>query len=254
MVKQALITLLLLSGCSKPKVEQEHKTIEQTIPITMANMRGHESLYNEGWFVIASSKEAIAYAKEHAIISAKDAFDTAVVEIANSGNSYAKELVKHQIEAAKSAQNLIKIGNKNSQQIFATTQEVVDKQVAYASDVSSRAWETFIKGNISLAKRSEDDLTALSLIPGEYFDSLKSDFSNIQDLSDSMIHEGREGISRVWEPAFEEAKTSFVASYEDSGEAQNSIDALFYIMGGYFKALYQGVLSPSVDSGAESVS
>lgn len=35
--------------------------------MTMGNLRGHKILYNEGWYVVTSSKKALSYAFERSI-------------------------------------------------------------------------------------------------------------------------------------------------------------------------------------------
>ena len=46
-------------------INTSKKSIEQTIPLTVANIKGHETLYNEGWFIITSSEKALALSLIH---------------------------------------------------------------------------------------------------------------------------------------------------------------------------------------------
>ena len=86
-----LVSLLMLaaavgSGCastqtSDAKADHASRTLEDVIPLTTANIRGHQMLYNEGWFVITSSRKAFEYAREKSIVSSGQAIREAQPEI-----------------------------------------------------------------------------------------------------------------------------------------------------------------------------
>ena len=96
-----LLALAIFSaGCtsnSKPDEQSpdDKKSVADVIPLTMANMRGHEALYDEGWFVITSSKQALNYAKEKSVISSREAVTLAANSIAQRDDTLADELAHH---------------------------------------------------------------------------------------------------------------------------------------------------------------
>jgi len=63
-------------------------TVEDVIPLTMGNLRGHKMVYNEGWYVVTSSRKAFDFAKEHSIIRSGDALAEAVASAAGRGKDY----------------------------------------------------------------------------------------------------------------------------------------------------------------------
>lgn len=51
-----LISVLVLHNSIAWAIE-----LKEVIPVTAQNLQGHKHLYNEGWFVVTSSKEALDY-------------------------------------------------------------------------------------------------------------------------------------------------------------------------------------------------
>ena len=247
-----LALLLFFLGCSSSP-QTQGKTISQTIPITMSNLRGHKSLYNEGWFVVSSSKKALAFAKKHGVDNASQAFKQAVANIAKDTKAYGSDLVDNTVDGYETSKAILKKGTKFTGKILEKTQELVDMEVDYAKETFSKAWSRFIKGNISLGKRTKEDRDALANMPANYFKDLKEDFSNIWEVTSSVTLLGGSKLSTVWEEAFRDAKKSFLDSYERSGESDNSLGGLFHIMYGYLKALFHGVAKPATETTAKTV-
>lgn len=242
-----LLTLLLLYGCSStaPKKQQ---TLKETIPITMANLRGHKSLYNEGWFVVSSTKDALSFAKKHGVNSAGKALKEALSSMKDDSKEYGKDLKKNVTSGYETTKKILKKGSQNSLKILEGTQKLVEIEVDYAKKSFVKAWSRFYKGNISLGERTREDWESIVKMPGNYFDDLKKDFSNIDTLSNALIQTNKPLLSNIWENSFSEAKKSFLASYEQSGESDNSLGGLFHIMYGYFKALFHGAVKPTAKS------
>ena len=256
--KQKLLLILLITlffGCATTNTKPESKTIEETIPITVANIRGHKSLYNEGWFVVTSSKETLEFAKKHGFDNAKNALFSAMESISIDSSDYSQSILKDIKKGHDTTVSIYKEGTKRSKNISQTTKELSTQQLDYSKETFFNAWDTFIKGNITLALRTKEDRNKLKNIPGNYFKDLKSDFSNLGDISSSITFAESKNIALHWENAFRDAKKSFIESYDESGESESSLGGLFNIMYGYLKVIYHGALKPTaktVKSGAEN--
>lgn len=246
-----LTVLLFFSACSQPK--HDAKSVAETIPITMANLRGHSSLYNEGWFVVSSSKKALAFAKKHAVDNAGKALNEALSSIATDSKDYGKDIVGNIVGGYETGKTVLKKGTQTSLNILKRTQKLVDAEVDYAQKSFTKAMSRFIKGNISLGERTQEDREALLNMPGNFFKDLKGDFSNIWDVTSSITLLGGSKLSTLWEESFVDAKKSFIDSYDDSGESANSFTALFHIMYGYLKALFHGVAKPTTVTTAKTL-
>ena len=53
-----------MTSTATSTVPGEKQTVEDVIPLTMGNLRGHKMLYNEGWYIVTSSSKALDFAEE----------------------------------------------------------------------------------------------------------------------------------------------------------------------------------------------
>ena len=219
--------------------------LEDVIPLTSANLRGHKMLYDEGWYVITSSKKALEYAKEKSIRSSRAAIKRASRRITGHSSEYTSTLGTDLQRSLETGKSLVQSGTERSENILDDTRSLTEAEWAYATQHFGEAWEKFIHGNLSLGERTQQDREALLALPGHEFDSLKQDFSNIWDIAEAL-HENFSGRIQVsWDAAFQQAGRDFRAEYERSGEQHNTLMALGPILQGYLKALYHGGLAPA---------
>ena len=247
-----LISLTLFACASNPPAEK--KTVEDVIPITMANMRGHQALYEEGWFVVTSSEKALAYAKEKSVISSREAVSATISSIASRNKTFAAELSDDVKDSIDLGVNTFKTGTRLTRETFATTSKLAGLQVDYAGKTFQKGWHRFIRGNLYMAARTQETREALMAQPGDYFKDLRSDFSNIYDVTASMQINFAERIGNTWSGAFDEAAQSFNEEYEASGQSSNSLGGLVHIFKGYGKGLYRGLFKPAVHTTGDTVS
>lgn len=232
------------------------KTPAEIMPITSANLRGHESLYREGWFIVSSTEKALDYAKTHAISSSARAMAEMQADLARHGGEYGKDVVGVGKKSAQTGVDVAKHGTALTKKELALTGQLMKAEIDYGSRTMQRAWERFYKGNITLAQRTEEDRRALAALPGNYYQGLKRDFRNLHKLTERAKGTVSTHIEGRWREAFGEAQASFSHSYEKSGARGNSLSGLGDIMVGYGKALYAGVAKPAARStvqGTEAV-
>jgi hypothetical protein len=242
---------LAWSGCAanptphRSVESSQAQTFEDVIPLTSANLRGHKMLYDEGWYVITSSKNALKYAQEKSIHSSSAAIKEASRRMAAHSSEYTSTLSTDLQRSLKTGQSLVQSGTERTGNILEGTRSLTKAEWAYATQHFGDAWEKFIHGNLSLGERTQQDRDALLALPGHEFDSLKNDFSNIWDITEAL-HENFSGRIQVsWDAAFQQASRDFRTEYERSGEQPNTLMALGPILQGYLKALYHGGLAPA---------
>jgi hypothetical protein len=245
-----LVTCLVWAGCTsdtapRSSVEPQSQTLEDVIPLTTANLRGHKMLYDEGWYVITSTKKSLAYAKEKSIHSSIAAIKEASRRMAAHSSEYRSRLSADIQQSLETGKSLVQSGTERTGDIFESTRSLTKAEWAYASQNFGDAWEKFIHGNLSLGERTQQDRETLLALPGHEFDSLKQDFSNIWDITEAL-HENFSGRIQIsWDAAFQQAGREFRAEYERSGEQPNTLMALGPMLHGYLKALYHGGLAPA---------
>jgi len=229
----------------KAAVHGESAAVEDVIPLTVGNLRGHKMLYDEGWYVVTSSRRAFDYAREKSLISSKTALQQALDQGAKHTAGY-KEAIRNDVkDSAQTGKNVFATGTQLSGRIFDTTHELAKTELVYAGDTFQKAMDSFVQGNLSIAKRTEEERRELTSLPGNYFKTLKSDFSNIYDLADSARKRFATKIDPAWETAFQKASREFQSEYERSGNKQNSLIALGPILYGYLKSFYHGLAAPA---------
>lgn len=255
----ALIIVMFLSGCASNDERMRsdlsgQRSVEDVIPITMANMRGHEALYNEGWYVITSSEEALTYAKQKSFISSAEAISLAASSIAERNHELVKDLAEHWDLSADLGKKTFQTGGRITRKIFATTSEITGAQVDYGSATFKKGWSRFVKGNLHLGQRTQSTRDALINQPGDYFQNLSKDFSNIYEITSKIQDDYSLQIGSTWSNAFSDAADSFNDEYNKSGQSSNALSGLFHIITGYAKGLYQGLFKPSASTIVNTVS
>lgn len=259
---------LLLTGCSKTNhlkqqsadtdsVNTGRSGIAEMIPLTAANVNGHKMLYNEGFFVITSSEKAFAYAADKSVQSS----GAAIAKIAESVVARTKTLkgtMGGRLRASyERAEKTLRFGTGNTVKIMKATGGLAKGQLDYSKATFNEAWKMAVYGNISLVERTEKDVAKLVSLPGDYYQNIKGDFSNIALLSGAANSYVGEKVNLSWNRSFKDASRLFNDEYERSGKKENAFLALGNILNGYLKIIYYGLISPSaktiVTSGAKGV-
>jgi len=238
-----LLCVLIASGCST--TNEKAKPVEEVIPLTMANIKGHKTLYNEGWFVVSSTEEALEYAKQKSIVSSADVLKELRTDVANNTVDYGSALKKGLYKGVSTTQHTFVSGTDNTKIIVNGTTKLVAAEIAFTKGTLVKGAERFWLGYAHLDQRTENDREELVNIPGNYFKTLSQDFSNMNELTDEFNESITPNIRGDWSRAFQEARDEFNQSYEDSGKRSNTLTGLFDILKGYGKAIYTGLLSPT---------
>ncbi len=215
------------------------------IPLTESNLRGHKMLYDEGWFVVSSSKKALAYARNKAFTTSGDNMRKIAASVVEHSGEFGHQVTENTEKSYELAKHTLEFGTDVSRFGLAVTSLLAEDELKLARNAFDEACTAFVDGHISLVKRTPEDLKRLKSVPGTYFQNLKEDFSNIHDLYASVNSKVSEKIGLSWEKSFDEAAASFQAEYEESGKRGNSLTALGDILSGYLKAFYQGIARPS---------
>jgi len=244
-----------MGGCaSSPQPGVEKKRVNELIPITIANLRGHKALYKEGWFVVTSSEQALAYAKQKSIISSRHAVATAASSIAQRNDQFRDQIIATFKSSIDLTQTTFKKGEKITQKIALNSDQLMQAQIDYGKESFRKSWQSLIKGNLYLGKRTNETRKNLMEQPGAYFEKLESDFSNIYDLTSELQIDFSKKIGDSWETAFSESVTQFNAEYEKSGQANNSLSGLSHILKGYVKGIYHGLFKPTLSTTGTTIS
>lgn len=228
--------------------EQAKKKPSEIIAITESNLRGHQSLYKEGWFVVSSSEKAFRFAKQHSITASGEAMSMAIQDAKSHSIDYKDNLADAGKGGVTLTKDIFEGGTQLSQRELEFTKKLIQSEWDYGSDTLQLAWQRFVKGNLTLSERTEEDRDALAALPGDWFKSIKSDFININELAHHATESMSPHIEGRWSEAFDEASASFAESYEKSGTRGNSLSGLGDILAGYGKVFFSGLIKPATRS------
>ena len=245
-----LSTLITLSLClffSQASLSEhsEKKTVAETIPSTMANLRGHKALYEEGWFIVSSSEKALSYAKKHSINSSAEALKRLSSSVGQRSSDYKGDLISDVASSSATTKSMFNSGTKNTGSLLSDTHTLAQQQWAFSGETSSRAWETFSNGYIYLGKRTEESRNGLKSVPNDFYNGVKEDFSELASGIKEFNSKGSINIKENWADAFDNAHTEFQSAYQKSGEQSNSLTGLWTLLGGYISGLWQGLIKPT---------
>ncbi len=228
-----------------PAPAEEKQSVEDIIPYTMGNMRGHKMLYNEGWFLTTSTSRALDYAKERSFVSSRAALQQVRAGYRKHTADYGEAVKGGLQDSVKTGADALKTGTALSGDILDSTHTLAKGEVAYAQDRYKKAAEAFVQGNLAIAARTGEERQELIDLPGNYYKTLKDDFSNIMELTAEARERFSGRIDANWEQAFQKAGSEFRAEYERSGQKHNSLTALGPILYGYLKSFYYGLAAPA---------
>jgi hypothetical protein len=222
--------------------------IEDIIPTTVANIKGHKAMYEDGWFIISSSQKALAFAKEHSINSSAEAINKATLSIKENTSGYTESLSDGIERAQNTSKVIFKEGTARSMDIIVGTHHLAQKEIAFSKTTAAEAWDSFITGYVYLGKRTEDSRAALKRIPSDFVDNVSEDFNELASAVKEMQARSTTDITGQWDNALANAEAEFKRGYEESGEKNDSITGLWTLLTGYAKGAYEGLFKPAAKS------
>ncbi|MFA6237873.1 MAG: hypothetical protein WC635_11135 [Bacteriovorax sp.] len=241
------ILLLLLATCL-PIQASDKLPVEDIIPVTMGNLRGHKILYNEGWYVVTSSKKALAYAYDQSITSSGEDISKMKAHLGNRISEFKKSINENTKSSIKTGKSYYQEGKKSSKDMREDAHDITRAEMAKSKELFIKAWDRFTLGYIHLGERTKADREELQKLNGGYFSSLKNDFSNFDDWLSSQGLALSSKAEFSWKKSFSKGQDEFNREYEKSGKESNSLLALPHLIWGYMKAAYYSVVKPTADS------
>lgn len=219
-------------------------TVADVIPLTAANLRGHATLYREGWFVVTSSERAFAYARAQGVDATGAALARALRDAQAHAGGLPGALRDDAAAGLATTGKVYSAGSEFTGAIWRQSVSTAGEAWRDARDEFANASRAFVRGHLSLRERTAAERAALAAVPGRYFAKLKDDASNLGELSDAARRRFGGRIEVGWTRAFARAGEEFRRQYEKSGEAANSLQGLGPLLHGYLKSLYHGLLAP----------
>lgn len=236
--------MLIIACQQNPARPVEKQSVVDVIPITAANLRGHQQLYDEGWFVVTSSKKALDYAREHSIQSSALALQTMGRNLNQDTLQYSQKIARSHEHIRSAGEATMQQGSQRSLTIMKNTQDLIALEAEATEFFAAAAWEQFVKGHLSLRKRTANDFQELQQLPGNYFKNMSQDMSRFYQNTDAFIQAVKPDVEVGWQQSFDKAYEAFAQDYQRSATENNAIAGLGHILAGYGKVFYHSLIAP----------
>ncbi len=227
-----------------PASNSVKKSLSEVLYVTVSNLRGHLSLYQQGWFVVSSSAKTFRYAKAHSITASGRAISCVIDEVQTRSARYGENMRAAGKEGVQLGKDIYAGGTRYSKQGLAFTKKLIKNERRYGAEILQLAWQRFVKGNMTLAKRTAEDRAAIIRLPSRWYKAVRNDANHVRELTRAATKKIFLRVTGHWGDAFTQAKRSFNEAYEKSGNGGNACSGLGHIFVGYGQAMYAGLIKP----------
>lgn len=243
----------LMTACTggapeKPVARRESPepaaSFEESMPMTAANLRGHKSLYDKGWFIVTSSREALDYAYQHSVVTAGEAVRAARTRVAERSSQLAGDLKGGLRGGGRAGAGVHRTGRRLARLVRGKAREAGQAQVDFGLRSLERSWD-FVTGGMYYGRRTGQHWRALKSTWPQYYGNLSRDFRNINEINARIAAKFTTKIEADWDGAFQKAATAFQQEYEDSGQRANTLVAMGDVLFGWLKMFYEGITRPT---------
>lgn len=231
------------------------KTIENTLEVSRKNLAGHKTLYNEGWFIVTSSKDAIETARQNSISSAQ-AMTQALNNLASRRQDLKQKISEILEKSSSDSQKFKKTGHETSSYIKSESNKVSKVSWDISKEMYAKAYTAFTIGYLELRQRNKSDWEELKKINSDFAKRTTHTYNDreIKIIMESFYDEAEKKSNEgLWTKSLTQAKDKFNESYQESGTKSNSFMGLKSVIGGYFSALYHGIISPSGQTASQAI-
>lgn len=224
--------------------EAQPATLEEIAPLSTNALGARKELHKKGWKVIPSSEKNLKIMGEASRQSAKHAVAAIVLKKGDRLKKYPGELGSAIRDVRSWGVSFEEEEKQTRQKIRENSILLAKKEWQASRSLLRMSRERLILGYVSYFERTEEDFRELRGLPGEYYQDLKTDFSNIYRISSHIREENTTALSTAWTGAIENGLKEYKDAYDKSGERGNSLLAVFDILGGYTVALSEFLLRP----------
>jgi len=246
----SLIFISLMISCTHTiseaqEADKSKKKIEEVIPITMANLRGHKALHREGFFIIPSFNTTSTITKNFSVERSGRALSSYRKNLSGYYTRYSNELASDIRKSYNGSVKLYNFGTSSSRYLYSKTSQISLNTFDISKTFYKLSWQIFRDGNSNYLKRTEFDRYYLLNTPKETWMTMSGEFKNYFSKTDSSFAKVNDFIGLSWKESMAKGGSEFTKEYEKSGETKNSATGLIKIAWGYIKALGFGLFEPT---------
>ncbi len=247
-----LVQIFLVGPWARSQPAPAEKKAEAATSITSRNLKGHQVIYNEGWFLVTSTRDAINAAKANSETAAQ-AWQSATKQGNERFETYGPTTKKRLESVGPERERLSRDYKISGDKLADDLQKNADESSVAAAKKLEEAFSHIIIGYVTLKETTARDFQDFKELNLGVADRMKADFKEVHELIGNTEELAVETTTQYWDKSFSRARQEFKKEYEESGQESNSVQGLYHIFIGYFKGLYHGMLKPSGHSAVEGL-
>lgn len=242
-MERIVILLLLLLGCSI----KEKKPVREIAKISVANLKGQETLYREGWLLIPSAEKSLQYSYDHSIVTARDAYSYWLSEIKQDSKKWVTLMGEIPADSLRLVLDFHHAGKETNYEISKATDSAIHWELETAQKSFASAYANVLQGSVYINKFTKNDRNEIKKRLTGYQNDIKSDLKNMKEMTSFLKSKNDDQVFNTWKESSDRAAREWGESYRESAEQENTLMALPYVIWGNLKALWYGVFSPAAE-------
>jgi DNA-binding ferritin-like protein (Dps family) len=249
------IALLTCAYCQSAKTEKimgksvitkdaKPQTFKKIAPLTANALGARKNLDENGWLMIPPGSKSIEEVFESGRMSSKVAKAMIFTKMKKRSEDLPTNMTSTMKTINENAASLRGAGTQNSKDILGMTYKLAATEWEISKEVNGKAAKSFINGYVYLGERDAEDRKQLY---GAWKDvnQTRSEFTgNLNDLFIDTIWKNQNKLTNVWRTSFNKSVKGFVDEYEESGNRDNALVAMWDIFQGYTVAVKEILVSP----------
>ncbi|GBF52048.1 hypothetical protein LPTSP4_35860 [Leptospira ryugenii] len=215
-----------------------------------ANALGARKNLNEnGWFIVPPGSKSVDVVYESGRLSAKVARAIVFSDMKDRTLKLPdnmKETVSAIHTISKTYRNF---GKESSAKIWEATLQLSKQEYDISKDILKESGSRFVLGYLYLGEKESEDRNRLLKVWSETNESRKEFTGSLNQLFVDTIWKNKNQLTNAWTKSFQTAVKEFSEEYEESGNRETSVTALFDIFQGYTVFLKEFLVTPIFQTG-----
>jgi|JI8StandDraft_1071087.scaffolds.fasta_scaffold01136_4 hypothetical protein len=251
----AIVYTLLLFTCQSTKTEKiigesvtsldaKPQTFKKIAPLTANALGARKNLDEKGWLMVPPGTKSVEEVFEAGRMSSKVAKAMIFTNMKKRSQDLPENIGNTMKSINENAASLRSAGTKNSASIFEFSYQLASLEWEISKKLNGEAANSFIDGYVYLADRDSEDRKQLMDAWTDLNQGRKEFTGGLNDLFIDTIWKNQNKLTDVWRNSFNRSVKGFIEEYDESGNRENALIAMWDIFQGYTIAAKEILISP----------
>ncbi len=224
--------------------EKKPLSFQRIAPLTTNAYGGRKNIHENGWWIIPSSQKSIESTFDSGRMSFRVAKAIVVTKLKGRAENYPSDLQSTVKKVHGWGVDLRSSGTDLSGEILEHSIQLTKEEWSLAKSSGNKAKESLVYGYIHFTDREEEDRTRIIKAISTVNETGNSFSSSTNQLFTETVSRNSTKLKKTWGDSYRNTVNGFLEEYEESGEKENSLFALWDIFQGYTVAVKEAVFSP----------